>query len=137
MRFFFDNNISPRIARAIGCLADFDRDQVVHLKEQFPSNTVDTVWIPALAEEKSWIIVSGDSKIRTKPMEREAFARAGLTTFFFAKGWMNTSFWGQAALLVRWWPKIREQAGLAVSGSFFEIPHKSYGKFRPIALAEK
>ncbi len=137
MKFFFDNNISDRIAPAIACLADGDRDQVVHLKEKFPPDTADTIWIPALANEKGWIILSGDCRIRTRPGEREAFGKAGLTTFFFAKGWMNTRFWDQAALLVRWWPKIREQAGLAVAGSFFEVPHKNSGRFRPTTLSDR
>lgn len=137
MRFFFDNNVSGRIAHALHSLADFDRDEVVHLRDRFPPETIDIDWIPALAEEKSWVILSGDSRIRSRPAERQAFMKAGLTTFFFAKGWMNTPFWDQAALLVRWWPRIREQANLVAAGSFFEVPHRGSGRFRPITLADR
>ncbi len=133
MKFFFDNNVSERIARAVACLAEFEKDEVSHLKEKFLPNSKDVEWIPALAKEKDWIIISGDCKLRKKPDERTVFYGAGLTTFFLAPGWINVGFWEQAALLVRWWPSIRNQASLAEAGSVFEIPFRQTGRFKPIA----
>ncbi len=130
MRFFFDNQISYRLADAIDRLADFDGDQVVALRAKFSQDAKDLTWIPQLAAEGDWIIVSGDFKIREKPAERKVFLDAKLTTFFLAKGWINAGFWQQSALLIRWWPKIREQAQLAEAGTVVEIPFRQSGRFR-------
>ena len=130
MRFFFDNQISYRLAEAIDRLADVDGDQVVALRAKFPQDATDLTWIPQLASERDWIIVSGDCKIRDKPAERKIFFEAKLTTFFLAKGWINAELWEQASLLIRWWPKLREQATLVEAGTVIEIPFRKTGRFK-------
>ncbi|MCL4807793.1 MAG: hypothetical protein KJ062_08360, partial [Thermoanaerobaculia bacterium] len=79
-----------------------------------------------------WIVVTADTRFRRKASEREIFRRARLTTFILAPGWMKRGLWDQAAFLVMWWPKVREQADLAVAGATFEIPHGRAGRFRPL-----
>ena len=69
MKFFFDNQISYRLAEAIDRLAGAEGDQVVALRAKFPQNEKDLSWISQLSAEGDWIIVSGDSKIRNKPTE--------------------------------------------------------------------
>ena len=97
MKFFFDNCISPRLARAIHELSKPEHE-VLALRDRFDPGTADTVWIPTLGVEGGWTIVSGDLRIRTRPQERELLRAARLTTFFMAKGFMNLPDWEQ----VRW-----------------------------------
>lgn len=132
MNFFFDANISYRIAYAVRSLAEYDGDHVEHIKDKYGADAKDPVWLPALAFEGGWIIVSGDCKIRKKPEERKLFLKCGLTTFFLAPGWVNMLFWDQAPALIARWPKIREQAGLVAPGTVFEIPHSRRGRFKTI-----
>jgi predicted nuclease of predicted toxin-antitoxin system len=132
LKFFFDNDVSIRIARAIACLSEAEGDTVVHMTDKFTADAKDLTWLPALANEREWIIVTADSQFRRKAGEREVFRKARLTTFILASGWMKLRLWEQAALLVRWWPKIRDQARLAESGAAFEIPQRNSGGFRPL-----
>jgi hypothetical protein len=92
------------------CAKEFPSDKILHLTEKFPAETHDDVWLPALAAERDWIIVSGDPRISRSPQEQAAWLSAGLTTFFLAKGWMDRPFWFQATMLIRLWPEIRAAA---------------------------
>ena len=95
MRFFFDNNLSPKLARSLHAFVE-PRHQVVHLKDRFAANTPDEVWMRALAGEPDWVIISGDLQIRKNPHEIRAWQQAGHTTFFLKKGWIALTFWDQA-----------------------------------------
>jgi hypothetical protein len=39
-----------------------------------------------------------------------------------ARAWSSQKMWDQAAALVRWWPRILEQAELIAGGAVFEVP---------------
>lgn len=132
MNFFIDNHLSHRLADALNALSDID-DTVVHVARKFGPSASDQVWIAELGEEGGWVVICGDWRIRTKPAERRLFAAAGLTTFFLAKGWTNTlDYWRQAHLLVRWWPKISQQAKLVEPGTLFSVPISQSGVFKSI-----
>jgi hypothetical protein len=94
VRFFFDNNLSPKLARSLNALVEPER-QVVHLKERFAANTADEIWMRTLASEPDWVIISGDLRIRKNPHEILAWREAGHTTFFLKKGWIALTFWDQ------------------------------------------
>jgi hypothetical protein len=68
VRFFFDNNISPKIAHALNCLVQ-PQHEVVHLRDRFDPATPDKAWMTKLANEMDWVIISADTAIsrnRTK-----------------------------------------------------------------------
>jgi hypothetical protein len=119
LRFFIDNCISRRIAEAIQVLAQIQEYEIAHLRHKFPDDTDDLVWIPALAEEGEWVIVSGDPRISRDRAERAAWKESGLTAFFFVNGFANKQFWKQAEIVVRRWPAIVLQARQCVPGSGF------------------
>lgn len=129
MRFFFDNCISPRLAAAIGALSEYE---VKHLRDKFPPNTPDIEWLRVLSEEGDWIIISGDTRIFRTSHELAAWRSAGLTGFFWSSQWFKKKIWEHAWRLVRWWPKIEEQAKLVEAGAAFELPLKYNSKFRQI-----
>ena len=123
MRFFFDNNLPPKLAKSLHVLVEPDH-QVVHLKDRFAANTTDETWMGALAKEQDWIIVSGDLQIRKNPHEVQAWRAAGHTTFFLKAGSINLSFWIQAWKFVKCFPEIVVAADHAKKGSFFWVSTK-------------
>ena len=106
MKFLFDNNLPPSLARGIAELSKFEVavDQVVSLRDKFPPNTPDPVWLEALIKEGGWIVVSID-RFKKSSAEREMLRRQGLTVFVLDPQW-SKPYWVQAAQLVLWWPKI-------------------------------
>ena len=134
MRFLVDNNLSIYLARALNALSEPEGAEVHHLADRFRRNTPDPQWIETLAREGDWSIVTQD-RLRKNLMEREALRRLGLTTFILASGWSSLTEWHKAWLLVRWWPRILQQADLA-EGGVFEVPVKfsGGGRFRPIRI---
>lgn len=131
MKFFFDNNLSPHLAHAMRELsrADNEPTEVVHLVDRFDRNEKDTVWIPSLSSEGSWVIISGD-RFAKSDEEREAVRRSGLIIFTLSKQWSSQTHWPKAANLARWWPAIVDQASRIVGGAAFRVPWRFSGKGR-------
>jgi len=120
VRLFFDNNLSPKLARSLHALVSPEH-HVVHLKELFAANTPDEIWMRSLAEQEDWVIISGDLQIRRNPHEIRAWQEAGHTTFFLKKGWIDLSFWDQAWKFAKVFPELLSTAQRASKGSAFFI----------------
>jgi PIN like domain len=120
VRFFFDNNLPPKLAKALHVLVAPEHE-VIHLKEKFPQNTSDETWMNGLAKELDWVIISGDNRITKNPHEVQAWRAAGHTTFFLKPGWTNVNFWTQAYKFVKCFPDIIATARGAKSGRFFLV----------------
>jgi hypothetical protein len=132
LKFFFDNQLSPHLARSIHALASADGHEVTHLREKFSPATKDPIWIPALSKEGGWIIISGDLDIIRTRAERPVWKAAGLTGFFLKRGWLSIDPWEQAWRLVKWWPDIVKQARLATPGSTYGVQLNPNGKFETL-----
>lgn len=126
MKFFVDNNLPPALAQALNALSSTESHSVIHLKEKFPVNTDDSIWIDTLSKEGGWLIITHDNL--NKGLEREALRQAGLLVFFLDKSWTNHKFWVKAYQLVRWWPRIIEQANGIHGGAAFKVPWNFSGK---------
>jgi len=74
VKFFFDNNLSPHLAHAIGELSKGESQPplVKHLKDKFSGNTPDHQWIDALAAEGDWVVISQDALMKND-LERRRF----------------------------------------------------------------
>lgn len=127
MKFLFDNNLPPSLARGIAELSKFDPkvEAVVALRDKFAADTPDEAWLSALAEEGGWIIISKD-RFKKSSAEQELIRRRGLTVFVLDPQWAKP-YWVQAAQLVHWWPKILEVSKLT-SKSAMRVPWKITGK---------
>jgi hypothetical protein len=135
LKFFFDNNLSPHLAHAIGELSKRhpEVERVIHLSDEFSRNAPDTEWLAALEKDGPWYIVSVDRLNKQHGAEREAIRRAGHTVFVLDRQWSKQLYWLQAERLVRWWPQIINQAAL-VTGQSFNVPwqHSTKAKFTGI-----
>ena len=120
MKFFFDNNLPPKLAKSLHLLVEPDHE-VIHLKERFAANASDEEWITALAKEKGWVIVSGDLRIRKNPHVMEAWKSAGHTVFFLKPGWINLPLWTQTWKFMKCFPDIVAIAKRATTGSEFFV----------------
>ena len=123
MRFFVDNNLSPRVGRALHCLVE-PKHSVIHLKDRFPPDISDVDWMNALAAEEDWIILSADTAISRNPHEIEAWKRAGHPIFFFKYSWLQQRLWEQASRLFHLFPEIMKFAEKARTGDSFLVPFK-------------
>ena len=126
MKFFIDNNLPPPLAHALRELSKPENHAVFHLKELYPADTKDVIWIDDLSKEGGWVVVTHDNL--NKGLEREALRQAGLIVFFLDKSWSDHSFWEKAYQLVRWWPRIIEQAGGIHGGAAFRVKWNFSGK---------
>tara|TARA_R110002110_G_scaffold36921_1_gene122553 strand:+ start:169 stop:567 length:399 start_codon:yes stop_codon:yes gene_type:complete len=123
LRLFFDNNISPKIARAVEALLG-PSDQSVALRDRFDASVSDVEWLRALGNERGWTIVSGDKRILRNRAEREAFRRARLVGFFLEPAVQKAGVLGQAARLISIYPQIEQQTRLVQPPAAFRVPIK-------------
>jgi PIN domain-containing protein len=120
VRFFLDNCIAPRIARALHAAVHPD-NEVVHLQEKFPPDISDEDWFGKLSTEGDWIAISGDAKISRSAHEKQAWLQSRLTVFFLTKGWMNIPPFEQLSKLSHCFPqivKLSERHGQAPASTF-------------------
>jgi hypothetical protein len=120
VKFFFDNNLAPKIAKGLNGFVSPDH-KVIHLKEQFPGSTDDVDWMRKLAQEEDLIIITADVRIGKNPQEIEAWKQAGHTIFFLKPGWTDMIFWVQAQKFVKCFPSIIEKARFAERSSSFIV----------------
>jgi hypothetical protein len=120
VKFFLDNYLSPRHARALQSLVE-QNHEVVHFRNKFPGNTPDEEWVKALVSESNWVMVSGDIRVTNNPAQKQAWAATGLTAFFLHPRWTNVALLDQHALLSRCWSRIAQCADKAKPGSGFLV----------------
>jgi hypothetical protein len=120
LRFFFDNNLAPKLARGLNVFVS-PTHSVLHLRDKFPGNAEDAEWMRELAREADWIIVTADVRIGQNPHEIEAWKEAGHTIFFLKPGWTDMTFWVQANKFTKCFPEMIAVAEKAKRGSFFTV----------------
>jgi hypothetical protein len=116
LKYFFDNNISPRFAAMLRALGV----DSVALREEFPENISDEELFRALGG-RDLIFVTGDRRIRTRQIETQALRLAKVTSLFLGPFWGKLNFWQQAAWLVTAWPGIEGFFTPVAKGTCAEI----------------
>ena len=120
MKFFLDNCVSPKLARA---LREFHRKdpvegaahhqefehEIAFLKEKYPQRTGDELWLPEVTAQ-GYIFVTTDRRIYKNEAQHRICRDARATGFFLAKGFEHLMKWEQAAKLFGYWPKILKAA---------------------------
>lgn len=123
MRFFFNRNMSPYLARAVDAL---DRDNsILHHDDdpRFNKKTTDIEWLTALSkDDPRWIVLSGDVTILRNKAEQLALKESKLTYFCLTKRWAHMPIWEYAWRFIRIWPEITERSSRASSRpQIFEV----------------
>jgi predicted nuclease of predicted toxin-antitoxin system len=108
MKCVFDNNLPPKLARALNELEGKNGIEVIHLREAFPANTDDITWINALGKESDCFVVTKDRNIRRNPHERKAWQESGLRIIFLQKSWFNHGFWDISWRLIKRWGDLKK-----------------------------
>ncbi len=129
MKFFFDNCISPKLARALNLLCP--EHEIKHLRDKFHASVKDVEWIVKLGEEKDWVIFSLD-KIWRVPQQRQALIDAKVICFFFMPGW-NQEIWQQSSRLFALWPLFIKTASESKQSDCYKVQFKGQ-KFEKFCL---
>lgn len=123
MNVIFDNNLSPRLARAIN---ELDAENtVVPLRALFKPDVADVEWMLGLSQSGNWIALTGDYRISRNPHEAAAWNESGLVFFFLRPSWQDLPFWEYVSKLTRRWPSIMALASQADPGDGFDVTIRS------------
>jgi hypothetical protein len=134
LKALFDNNIAPRIARAINVIVELYDDEAIALRDKFPTNISDIDLIQALDKEGGWVLVSEDRRITKNRAEREALRQASVVGFFLMPAWRKLDTRQKTAALLYAWPKMQKQFSLVQPGSAFQLPVNRNSKLKSMPL---
>ncbi|QDT39841.1 DUF5615 family PIN-like protein [Stratiformator vulcanicus] len=127
MTYYFDNNISPHLARML-CELEVD---AIALRDDIPANTPDHEVLMRLANSGR-VFVTGDRKMRRDPLTKVVLQDRNVTCLFFAPFWDHLQLWPCAAWMTRHWPKVDGFAAKMKRGECAEIKQRGSCEFRPI-----
>jgi hypothetical protein len=134
LKFFFDNCMSPRLARGLAELAFFPDDTIVHLRndDRFTSESLDPYIYSTLAKDKPPpVFVTSDRAQKTRgSVERQALKDSGLTVVFFAKDYAHLDIHSQALVAIKAWPEIRHSVARCSQPTIFDV--SSHAKVSPL-----
>ncbi|HLG81446.1 MAG TPA: hypothetical protein VKY22_10545 [Bradyrhizobium sp.] len=123
MKIRLDENISYRVAKALKAfLADRSGLEITWVRDFHPPGTEDPIWLKAFASEGGNAILSGDGRILQHWPNLIAYMESGLISFFPPANFDDLKGFGQASLLLRWWPVIVEKTKLSQAGDCWRIP---------------
>lgn len=109
-RFLFDENLSPRIARALNELSPYDVASVVDHPE-LGRESDDVKEIIRVCNHEGWDLVLNDWQIRQKEHQRAALLESDLGAFWVYLGKNEEPrFWRQARMFVDRWPRVERYA---------------------------
>lgn len=131
MKLLFNNNLSPRVARAIHQLIEPD-SVAVALRDKFDPATADIDWIKSLSVEGGWAVISGDLRITKNAAERTAWLTTDLIGFFLEPALARLNPLEQTARLLRWIPVLERQLSLIRGPALFALPLHSTSRPRQI-----
>lgn len=82
----------------------------------------DEHWTRRFATDGGRVIISGDTKMRSRLHELAALVESGLVTYMFQRQWSDKSFFTKSAMLLHWWVPVRAHIDSAPQGTCWEIP---------------
>lgn len=128
MTFFFDHNLSWRLAKALSYLED-NENVVVHLTDIFDSDALDVVWLEHIGRN-DMVLVSKDIRIRKHRAELSALKQYNVGAFFLIG--RKLTKWQEIRQLIFQWEKMKELAINAYRPFAFLVPQR--GNITSIAL---
>lgn len=127
MNFFFDNNLSNRLAKAMDLL---EREgNVVHLTDKFPGDTKDAVWLKFVGDNKM-ILITQDKRIQRRVAELRALKIHKVGAFILTG--RSRDIWQIILQIVKNWLKIKDLAKETKRPFVFKVPIR--GKIEKLTL---
>lgn len=115
MTYIFDENLSPRIAQALAVL----ELPVVHVNDRYGRGAREVDFLPNVAA-CGWVLVTCDRHIRTRPAEKLALQRAGVTAIFMGDKFPQSPFHKQALWFLQNWEKMEAVVASSRPGTCFK-----------------
>lgn len=116
MKFFFDNDVSSKLAGAMKCLES--DDSVFHLTELCDQDAPDEEWLEFVGKE-GMVLISRDRMIRKRAGEFLALRRHRVGAFFLTgKG---VGKWGEIRQLIVAWENIKDHATRTRTPYVFQV----------------
>ena len=121
MRFFFDRNMPPQLARMVDALEREHSARHHDEDPRFSPTTPDVEWLRSLgSDDPPWIVISGDGRILKNKTELSALKEARLTFFCLSRQWMHMKIYEQAWKFIKVWPDIVENSK-GTTSRIFEV----------------
>jgi hypothetical protein len=118
-----DENLSYRVAGAIRAILSGRTGLTVDwVRDHHPPATTDPAWIFQFAKDGGNAILSGDSNILQNWPDLVAYMESGVISFFPPSRFEELKGYGQASLILRWWPCIIEKIKVSAPGDAWRLP---------------
>ena len=127
MIFFFDNNLSPRLAKAMGILEQNGR--VMHLQDKFRPDAKDEDWLEYVGKNRM-ILITRDKMIRRHAAELRAIKNYKVGAFILTG--TVTNIWDTVRQVINNWLKIKGLASKTSLPFAFKVPFR--GKIEKLQL---
>lgn len=135
MNFFFDNNLSPALAKTIDAYLSYTEQRAIHIRDinefgmTVVSNSKDTEWIEALGKDnRNWIVFTQDRNIRKVKIEKLAFQKARLKGFLLSQSFQKLPMNKQASILLWRWPELIDLMSKFNPPVLIEVPASKSAK---------
>ena len=124
MRFIFDENYPPIIARVLAPLADMDGHIVTSVRQLGLDSTKDVDLFQMIADPNiKTVLITADKAMSRRQHEIAAIRETGSVVVLSTKAWNQQSDTVQRTrMMVWWWPTILHCSKEADHGSFLELP---------------
>jgi len=127
VRFVFDENQPPILARILAPLGEFEGHPVTSVRKLGVEGMKDTDLFAYLADDSvRTVLLTTDNAMSRRQHEIAAIRDTGAVVVIGAKGWnQQGDVIERARYFVWWWPTIVQSAGNADRGSFLDLPWSS------------
>lgn len=130
MTFFFDHNVSPKIAQILRIL----KKDIKTCSEDFKPEVEDEEWLRTIAS-KGWIFVTLDHRIRHRGPERLVLQQTGVRGVWLPSQASHWSQWKIAQWFLNHWQTVEETVGQNPSVTLWKVTIE--GKVQPFPLVSE
>jgi len=127
MNFFFDNNLSQRLAKAMDLLEQEER--IIHLQDEFQPDAKDEDWLEFVGKNRM-ILITRDKKIKRRAAELRALKNYKVGAFIL--GGQNPGIWQIVKQIINNWLRIKDLASKTRVPFIFKVPLR--GKIERLQL---
>jgi len=118
-----DENLSYRVADSLKAMVSGRSGLIVDcVRDYHAPGASDPSWIRQFAADDGMLMLSGDADILQHWPNLIAYIESGLIAFFPPAGFGNLKGFGQASLILRWWPVMIEKAKQCERGTCWRFP---------------